>query len=118
MRWSLLKDRTSLKPEAAADLDAWVARMRTMRAARAWLYKERLREILGRQQIDVVRDMFWHWCTCVLRTKVEPMKEVAALPRRYRAKGPIGQSANRPQGHRATRSSSRPGRTRQTNGFL
>src|SRR5438445_652655 len=48
MRWSLLKDRASLKPAAAADLEALIAKMTTVRCARSWLYKERLREILER----------------------------------------------------------------------
>ncbi len=55
MRWSLLKDRSNLKPEAAADLDTLIAKMTTVRTARAWLYKEQLREILERKQINVVR---------------------------------------------------------------
>jgi transposase len=79
MRWSQLEDRASLKPEAAADLDALIARMTTARTARAWAYKEQLRQILERKQINVVRDMLKHWCTCVMRSKVEPMKEVAAM---------------------------------------
>ena len=83
LRWSLLKDRASLRPEAAADLDALIARMSTVRTARAWVYKEQLREILERRQINVVRTMLKHWCTCVMRSKVEPMKEVAALVRRH-----------------------------------
>ena len=83
MRWSLLKDRASLRPEAAADLDALIARMTTVRTARAWVYKEQLREILGRKQVNVVRAMLRHWCSCVMRSKVEPMKEVAALVRRH-----------------------------------
>lgn len=83
MRWSLLKNRASLKPEAAADLDALIARMATVRTARAWVYKEQLREILARKQINVARDMLKHWCTCVMRSKVEPMKEVAAMVRRH-----------------------------------
>lgn len=83
MRWSLLKDRASLRPEAAADLDALIARMTTVRTARAWVYKEQLREILGRKQVNVVRAMLRHWCGCVMRSKVEPMKEVAALVRRH-----------------------------------
>jgi hypothetical protein len=57
MRWSLLKDRSRLSPEAAADLDTLIGRMSTLRTARAWLYKERLREILERKQINVVRAM-------------------------------------------------------------
>ena len=100
MRWSLLKDRSSLKPEAAADLDALIAKMTTVRTARAWLYKEQLREILERKQINVVRAMLEHWCTCVMRSKVEPMKEVAALVRRH-LEGIVAWA-----------------QTRQTNGFL
>lgn len=100
MRWSLLKDRASLKPEAQADLDALVAKRTTLRTARAWLYKERLREILQRKQINVVRGMLEHWCICVMRSKVEPMKEVAALVRRH-LEGIVAWA-----------------QTRQTNGFL
>ena len=100
MRWSLLKDRASLKPEAAADLDALIARMATVRTARAWVYKEQLRQILARKQINVARDMLKHWCTCVMRSKVEPMKEVAAMVRRH-LEGIVAWA-----------------QTRQTNGFL
>jgi transposase len=100
MRWLLLKDRASLRPEAAADLDALIARMTTVRTARAWVYKEQLREILERKQINVVRTMLLHWCTCVMRSKVEPMKEVAALVRRH-IEGIVAWA-----------------QTRQTNGFL
>ena len=100
MRWSLVKDRASLRPEAAADLDALIARMTTVRTARAWVYKEQLREILERKQINVVRDRLKHWCTCVMRSKVEPMKEVAAMVRRH-LQGIVAWA-----------------QTRQTNGFL
>ena len=100
MRWSLLKNRASLKPEAAAYLDALIARMATVRTARAWVYKEQLREILARKQINVARDMLKHWCTCVMRSKVEPMKEVAAMVRRH-LEGIVAWA-----------------QTRQTNGFL
>ena len=100
MRWSLLKDRPSLRPEAAADLDALIAKLTTVRTARAWAYKEQLREILERKQINVVRAMLQHWCTCVMRSKVEPMKEVAALVRRH-LEGIVAWA-----------------QTRQTNGFL
>lgn len=100
MRWSLLKDRSRLRPEAAADLDALIARMTTLRTARAWFYKERLREILQRKQLNVVRAMLQHWCTCVMRSKVEPMKEVASLVRRH-LEGIVAWA-----------------QTRQTNGFL
>ena len=100
MRWALLKDRASLRPEAAADLDDLVARMTTVRTARAWAYKEQLREILERKQINVVRQMLLHWCTCVMRSKVEPMKEVATMIRRH-LEGIVAWA-----------------QTRQTNGFL
>jgi len=100
MRWSLLKDRSRLSAEAAADLDALIARMTTVRTARAWVYKEQLREILERKQINVVRAMLQHWCACVMRSKVEPMKEVAALVRNH-LEGIVAWA-----------------QTRQTNGFL
>jgi transposase len=98
LRWPLLKDRASLRPEA--DLYALIARMTTVRTARAWVYKEQLREILERKQINVVREMLKHWCTCVMCSKVEPMKEVAALVRRH-IEGIVAWA-----------------QTRQTNGFL
>jgi transposase len=100
LRWSLLKDRSRLSVEAAADLDALIARLTTVRTARAWVYKEQLREILERKQINVVRAMLEHWCTCVMRSKVEPMKEVAALVRNH-LEGIVAWA-----------------QTRQTNGFL
>jgi transposase len=100
MRWSLLKDRSRLKPEAAADLDALIARLTTVRTARAWVYKEQLREILARKQINVVRSMLLHWCTCVMRSKVDPMKEVASMVRSH-IEGIVAWA-----------------QTRQTNGFL
>jgi transposase len=96
MRWSLLKDRSRLTAEAAAELDALIARMTTLRTARAWVYKEQLREILERKQINVVRDMLQY---CVMRSKVEPMKEVALV--RKHLEGIVAWA-----------------QTRQTNGFL
>ncbi len=100
LRWSLLKDRSRITPEAAAELDALIARLTTVRTARAWAYKEQLREILDRKQINVVRAMLEHWCTCVMRSKVEPMKEVATLVRGH-LEGIVAWA-----------------QTRQTNGFL
>jgi transposase len=100
MRWSLLKDRDSLKPEAVAELDALIARMTSVRTARAWVYKEQLRAILERKQINVVRAMLLHWSRCVMRSKVEPMKAVATLVRRH-LEGIVAWA-----------------QTRQTNGFL
>lgn len=53
----------------------------TSRTARAWAHKQPLREILEREKINVVCDMLKHWCNCAMRSKVEPIKEVAALVR-------------------------------------
>jgi transposase len=100
MRWTLLKDTAKLKPRAAADLDALIAKMSVKRTARAWVYKEQLREILERKQINVVRAMLLHWCTCVMRSKVEPMKDVAKMIRTH-LEGIVAWA-----------------QTRQTNGFL
>lgn len=100
LRWKLLRDRASLTPEARADLDALIAQVTTRRTARAWLYKEQLREILERKQINVVRDMLTQWTTNVMRSKVEPMKDVAKLIRRH-LHGIVSWA-----------------QTRQTNGFL
>lgn len=87
-------------PRLAADLDALIARMASVRTARAWVYKERLREILQRKQINVVRAMLLHWCRCVMRSKVEPVKAAATLVR-CPLKGIVAWA-----------------QTRQTNGFL
>ena len=100
MRWTLLKDSTKLNPAAAADLDALIAKLTVKRTARAWVYKEQLREILDRKQINVVRTMLEHWCTCVMRSKVDPMKEVAKMIRSH-LEGIVAWA-----------------QTRQTNGFL
>jgi transposase len=83
LRWTLLKDRARLSDARRADLDALLANLTTKRTARAWQYREDLREVLNRKQINVVRDMLWQWCTNVMRSKVEPMKAVARLIRAH-----------------------------------
>lgn len=100
LRWKLLKDRDPLTPAARAELDVFVAQVATKRTARAWLYKEQLREILGRKQVNVVRAMLWQWTINVMRSKVEPMKAVAKMIRKH-LEGIVAWT-----------------RTRQTNGFL
>ena len=100
LRWKLLKDRDSLSPDARADLDAFVSQVATKRTARAWLYKEQLREILERKQVNVVRGMLTQWATNVMRSKVEPMKMVAKMIRSH-LDGIVAWT-----------------QTRQTNGFL
>jgi len=83
LRWTLLKDRRHLNADAQAELDALVAQFTTKRTARAWLYREQLRDILDRKQINVVRGMLAQWCTNVMRSKVEPMKAVAKMIRNH-----------------------------------
>ena len=83
LRWTLLKDRGRLSDARRADLDTLLAKLTTKRTARAWQYREDLREILNRKQINVVRGMLWQWCTNVMRSKVEPMKVVARLIRSH-----------------------------------
>lgn len=100
LRWALLKDRDRLPVAQRADLDALIARATTKRTARAWLYREQLREILERKQINVVRTLLAQWCTNVMRSKVEPMKEVALMIRNH-FEGIVAWT-----------------QTRQTNGFL
>jgi transposase len=79
LRWVLLKDRQRLSESQRADLDAFTVQITTKRTARAWLYREQLREILDRKQIHVVSAMLKRWCTNVRRSKVEPMKQVAKM---------------------------------------
>ena len=81
--WTLLKDSRSLTAAARNDLEALMADMTTKRTARAWVYREQLREILNRKQVNVVRLMLKPWCANVARSKVEPMKAVARLVRAH-----------------------------------
>ena len=83
LRWILLKSRECLSPEQRADLDALVAKAPGRRTARAWLYREQLREILQRKQVNAVRGMLRQWCINVNRSKAEPMKAVAKMIREH-----------------------------------
>ncbi len=83
MRWVLLKDRSKLSPEQREDLDALTVRYTTNRVARAWKYREQLRDILDRKQPHVVSRMLRQWCSNVMRSKVDAMKGVARLVRRH-----------------------------------
>jgi transposase len=100
LRWALLKDAFSLTPYAGARLHELLTAPRLTLTARAWHYKERLREVLGQPHPQVLREALRHWCTCVMRSRVQPMKEVAALARRH-LEGIVAWA-----------------HTRQTNGFL
>jgi transposase len=100
MRWTLLKDVFSLKPEVGAALHALLNAPRLTMTARAWVYKERLRLAMEHKQVNVLRRMLQHWCSCVMRSKVDAMKEVAAMIRTH-LEGIVAWA-----------------QTRQTNGFL
>lgn len=100
LRWVLLKDRRNLSASQSTDLDVLIAHITTKRTARAWLYREQLREILDRKQINVMSALLAQWCTNVMRSKVEPMKEVARMIRNH-FDGIVAWA-----------------QTRQTNGFL
>jgi transposase len=79
LRWVLLTDRAKLSGTQRVELDALLAHLTTKRTARAWQYREQLREILSRKQPNVVRALLKQWCTNVRRSKVEAMKEVASM---------------------------------------
>lgn len=81
LRWVLLKDKAKLKRAQRAELDDLIAHMTTKRTARAWLYREQLREIFTRKQPNVVRALLKQWCSNVLRSKVDPMRDVAYMIR-------------------------------------
>lgn len=83
MRWTLLKDHSSLPVSQRVELEELLVRMTSRRTARAWQYREQLREIMSRKQPNVVRRLLKQWCTNVMRSKVEPMKEVAAMIRTH-----------------------------------
>ena len=100
MRWTLLKDVSRLKPAAGQALHTLLNAPRLTMTARAWTYKERLRLALEHKQINVMRNLLQHWCTCVMRSKVDAMKEVASLVRTH-LEGIVAWA-----------------QTRQTNGFL
>ena len=100
MRWTLLKDVFSLKPEAGASLHALITAPRLTMTARAWAYKERLRLAMEHKQVNVLRRLLQHWCSCVMRSKIDAMKEVAAMIRAH-LEGIVAWA-----------------QTRQTNGFL
>jgi len=100
LRWKLLRDPADLSPEDRAEVEALARQAAGKRTARAWQYREALREILQRKQPNVVRQLLEAWCTGVMRSKVEPMKKVAKMIRNH-LDGIVAWT-----------------RTRQTNGFL
>jgi transposase len=100
MRWTLLTDVFKLKPAAGQALQALLTAPKLTMTARAWTYKERLRLAMEHKQVNVLRRLLQHWCTCVLRSKIVAMKEVAKMIRNH-LEGIVAWA-----------------QTRQTNGFL
>jgi transposase len=83
LRWILLKDVLKLDTRAESALHDLITAPKLTRTARAWVYKEQLREILDRRQINVMRGSLRHWCACVMRSQIRPMKKVATMVRRH-----------------------------------
>ena len=50
MRWKLLKDYDKLSRNDRAEVDVLISRLDVKRTARAWVYREQLREMLDRKQ--------------------------------------------------------------------
>ena len=74
-------DKFHVIAQACAALDK--TRQQAQPAAHRPLYREHLRDILDRKQINVVSALLRLWCTNVMRSKVEPMKDVARMIRRH-----------------------------------
>ena len=68
LRWNLLKDRSKLTIDQRCDLDNLVAQVATKRTARAWMYREDLREILDRKQPNVLAASLVQWCCRLHKT--------------------------------------------------
>jgi transposase len=82
-RWLLQKSHESLSASEHDDLYSIIRRMTSLRTARAWMYKEQLRNILSHTQPDIVEPYLRRWCAAVMRSKVEPMKDVVRMIRRH-----------------------------------
>lgn len=76
LRWKLLKALGRLSQTSQADIKALMKHLSAYRTAcrsrqaRAWRYREDLREILRRKQSNVVRRMLTQWRTNVMPSKV------------------------------------------------
>jgi transposase len=80
-RWALLKNPwnlTRVERERLAQLQHTNRRL-----YRGYLLKEALAEILGRRQVQVVRDKLLEWISWATRSRLAPFKKVAATIKRY-----------------------------------
>ena len=80
-RWALLKNHWNL---SAVEHQRLSTIQRTNRRLyRAYLLKTVLADILGRRQVDVVRDKLLEWISWARRSRLKPFKKVAATIRKY-----------------------------------
>lgn len=78
-RWALLKNPWNLD---AVEQEKLAAVQRTNRPVyRAYLLKETLGEILGRRQVNVVREKLDNWIRWARRSRLPPFKKLAATLR-------------------------------------
>jgi transposase len=70
-------------PWSGSKLDTLIAQVASKRTARAWVYRGQPSEVLDCKQINVVSAMLAQWCTNLMRSKIEPMMEVAKVIRRH-----------------------------------
>ena len=78
-RWPLLKSTEHLTATQRAERDTLFAKHAQLRTVRAWCYREDLRDILDCKQIHVMERKLKQWCTNVMRSRVEKMKNVAKM---------------------------------------
>lgn len=80
-RWALLKNPWNLN---AVEEEKLAEVQRTNRPLyRAYLLKETLAEILGRRQVNVVRDKLCDWISWARRSRLPPFKKLASTIRRH-----------------------------------
>ena len=83
LRWPLLKDSGNLTVAQLAERGAFFAARPSACTTRAWSYREQLRVILDRKQVNVLDRELRAWCNGVMRSKVDEMKRVAKMIRKH-----------------------------------
>jgi transposase len=80
-RWALLKNHWNLSTIERQRLST--IQRTNRRLFRAYLLKTVLADILGRQQVGVVREKLAEWISWARRSRLEPFKRVAATLKKY-----------------------------------
>ncbi|MEX3605601.1 MAG: transposase [Burkholderia sp.] len=83
LRWSLLKDRDRLTAAQRADLDALTVTSQPSRPPARGAIASNFGKILDRKQINVASEMLEQWCTNIMRSQVDSMKDVARMIRSH-----------------------------------